>query len=172
MACCFIGHRKIEDKPRVKEAVEKVVGELIEQKGERTFLFGSRSEFDDICHAVVTEFQKTYPDIVRINYNCKSEYVVKKEERAQLEKGWRELFKKEVTFNDYEQGKISDRVYNAGKASYVERNQDMINDSEVCVMFYRSSYSIARDGRKTASGTEIAYKYAMQRKKTVINIAK
>ncbi len=67
MICCSVGHRKIDNKECVKEKVKAVVGRLIIERNVRIFYFGSRSEFDDICHAVVTEFQKDFPDIVRVN---------------------------------------------------------------------------------------------------------
>ncbi len=175
MSCCFIGHRKIQDKAAVQEKVKEVVEDLIAEKGVRTFLFGSRSEFDDICHAVVTEFQKNYPDIVRVNYNCKSEYVVKKDERERLEQIERTVLKKEVRLKDYERGKISDRVYSAGKASYVERNEEMIDDSTYCVFFYREGYRPKPNNpcqTSKTSGTKLAYEYAERKKKIIINIAK
>ncbi len=173
-ACCFIGHRKIEDKEAVQEKVKEVVGKLIVEKGVRTFHFGSRSEFDDICHAVVTEFQRSYPDIVRINYNCRSEYVVKKDEREKLEGIESEVLKKEVKLKDFERGEISDKVYGAGKASYVERNEEMIDNSVYCVFFYKEDYKPAsknfRQSNKT-SGTKLACDYAVRKKKMVVNIA-
>ncbi len=173
MTCCFIGHRKIENRELVFERVKEVVGKLIVENDIRTFHFGSRSEFDDICHAVVTDLQKIYPDIIRVNYNCKSGYVVKKDERERLEKGWSRLLKEEVKLKDYERGKISDRVYSAGKASYVERNEEMIDDSKYCVFFYREGYKPTpnnpRQSSKT-SGTKLAYDYAVRKKKIIVNI--
>ncbi len=172
---CFIGHRKIENKEAVKEKVKEVVGWFIVEKGIRVFHFGSRSEFDDICHAVVTDFQKIYPDIVRVNYNCKSEYVVKKEEREGLEKIGKALLKKELGLKDYELGKISDRVYSAGKASYVERNEEMIDDSEYCIFFYREEYKVEPQNSRQSSkksGTKLAYEYAERKKKVIVNIAR
>ncbi len=118
--CCFIGHRKVENKEFVKEKVKEIVERLIVEKNVRVFHFGSRSEFDDICHAVVTDFQRIYPDSIFVNYNCKSEYVVKSNEREKLDAGCSRLLKKEVKLKDYERGKISNRVYGAGKASYVD----------------------------------------------------
>ena len=55
---CFIGHRKIEKSIELKQRVEETIKDLIENKGANTFLFGSRSEFDDLCHSIVTELQK------------------------------------------------------------------------------------------------------------------
>ncbi len=173
LSCCFIGHRKIQDHERVIEKVREIVQVLVD-KGIRTFNFGSRSKFDDICHAVVTEMQVTYPDIERINYNRRSEYVVKKDEKEELEKSWSKLLKRDVSLKDFEGEKMSDRVLSAGKASYVERNQEMIDDSEYCVFFYREEYKpeISEYYRSSGkSGTKMAYDYAMRKKKIIINIA-
>ncbi len=168
-SCCFIGHRKITDKELVFVAVKRTVQRLILEKGVKTFHFGSKSEFDDICHLVVSELQNKYPDIVRINYNCKSEYPVKPNEKADLQENLRRLLKKDIRLKDYESSKISNRTINAGKASYVERNQDMIDDSDYCVFFYTQEYGLTQDG--TSSGTKLAYDYAVRKKKTILNIA-
>ncbi len=174
MACCFIGHRKIQRKELVFQKVKEVVEKLIVENGERVFYFGSKSEFDALCHKVVTEFQSSYPDITRINYNLRSEYVVKKEEREKLEKEWSSITKKKVVLQDFEGAKISDKVYGAGIAVYVERNQEMIDDSEICVFFYREGYSPERENPRQLSkksGTKLAYDYAARKKKTIVNIA-
>ena len=73
--CCFIGHRKIEKSIELKQRVKDVINDLIENKGVITFLFGSRSEFDDLCHSIVTDLQKNNPQIKRIIYTCQSEYL-------------------------------------------------------------------------------------------------
>ena len=56
--CCFIGHRKIERSVELTQRVKDVINDLIGNKGVTTFLFGGRSEFDDLCHEIVTGFQK------------------------------------------------------------------------------------------------------------------
>lgn len=45
------------------------------------FLFGSRSEFTDICYSAVTELRRVYPNIYMISYRCNSEYCIKMEEK-------------------------------------------------------------------------------------------
>ena len=63
----------------------------------------------------------------------------------------------------------------AGKASYVERNREMIDDSDFCVFFYIEEYKPEHDPhRKTSgkSGTKMAYDYAVRKKKPIINVAK
>ena len=67
---------------------------------------------------------------------------------------------------------------NAGKASYVERNQEMINNSKFCVVYYDENYLPPR--RKNSrrdlfdyqpkSGTAVAYDYAVKKKKEIINV--
>ncbi len=140
LSCCFIGHRKVQDKELVFSCVKQIVATLVSEKGVRIFRFGSKSEFDDICHIVVTNLQSIYPDIVRVNYNLKSEYTVRKEEKAKLQQRYSQILKKDVTVKDFDEFIISHQVINAGRASYVERNQDMISDSDYCVFFYMEDY--------------------------------
>ena len=66
--CCFIGHRKIEKSVELTQRVEETIRDLIKNKGVRTFLFGSRSEFDDLCHSIVTDLQKNNPQIILNDY--------------------------------------------------------------------------------------------------------
>ena len=63
---------------------------------------------------------------------------------------------------------MSDRLWSAWKASYVERNQDMINASDYCVFYYNPEYQPPK--RKYSkrgvsecqpkSGTSLACDYA------------
>lgn len=173
--CCFIGHRKIRNQEEVQKKVEAIVRTLIVEKGVEEFHFGSRSQFDDLCHAAVTKLKAEYSNIVRINYRCKSEYVVKEEEREEMEKSWSQLLHREISLQGFEGERISDRVCNGGYASYVERNQEMIDDSDICVFYYQEGYTPEpnpyRRYSSKKSGTELAYEYAVRKKKTVVNIA-
>ena len=66
----------------------------------------------------------------------------------------------------------------AGKASYVERNQEMINKSDYCIVYYDENYLPPR--RKNSrrdltdyqpkSGTAVAYDYAMKKNRVIINV--
>jgi len=57
--CCFFGHRKIEETPELKTALVDVIEDLIINKDIDTFLFGSKSQFDDLCYDAVSELKKT-----------------------------------------------------------------------------------------------------------------
>ncbi len=85
-SCCFIGHRKLSNKELVVQCIKKTVVSLLTDHDVRVFLFGSKSEFDNLCHITVSELQKEHSDIIMVNYNLKNEYVVKKDEKAEPEK--------------------------------------------------------------------------------------
>ena len=179
--CCFIGHRTIEQTDELLALLTDTIRRLILEEGVCYFLFGSRSAFDDLCHRIVTEFQQEFPNIVRVAYTRRSEYAVKAEEKVKMERTWATLLKTEVKLKDYDAEVQSDRVFSAGKASYVERNQEMIDDSDFCVFYYNESYLPPRRKRSNRdlssyqpkSGTRLAYEYAIRKSqdgaKIVIN---
>ena len=55
--CCFIGHRKIDLTKELEEKSRNVIEDLIINKKVTTFLFGSKSEFDSLCHKIVTDLK-------------------------------------------------------------------------------------------------------------------
>ena len=57
-------------------------------------------------------------------------------------------------------------IMNAGRASYVERNYEMIDSSQFCIVYYDEQS--APTTRK--SGTKIALDYAIKKRKNVISI--
>lgn len=60
ITCCFIGHRKIAEPETLRTRLRYAVEQLI-RRGVVQFVFGDRSEFNDLCYEVVTELQETYP---------------------------------------------------------------------------------------------------------------
>ena len=173
--CSFIGHRTVDDSKQVASILKESITALIEKQGVNTFLFGSRSEFNDICHQVVTELREQYPALTRIAYTCRSEWACMESEREENERGFSKIMNKEISLKGYEGEVEFDKKYEAGRASYIERNQAMINDSDVCIFYYNDTYKPKGSGK---SGTKIAYEYAVkkaQKKKgefEIINIYK
>ena len=55
--CSFFGHRKIKDTISLRNRVKNAIVNLIEHFGVSVFLFGSRSEFDTLCHEIVTDLR-------------------------------------------------------------------------------------------------------------------
>ena len=65
-ACCFFGHRKIEETPELKTALVDAIEDLIINKNVDTFLFGSKSQFDALCYDVLSKLKTENHDIKRI----------------------------------------------------------------------------------------------------------
>lgn len=175
MKVCFIGHRTIEDAEQIRQRVIDTVATLIE-KGADTFLFGSRSDFDMICWEVVTNFQVNYPNVKRISYTAPHETsFTSKEERERFEQLAQRITKSEVHCADYEEVVASN---NANKNAYIMRNQEMIDAADICVFYYNERYlpplkkptNSFIPSRQSQSGTAIAYTYAKQKKKEIINV--
>lgn len=64
--CCFIGHREIEETEELKAALKNIIEVLITLEGVDTFLFGSKSRFNNLCYHQVTSLKTKYPHIKRI----------------------------------------------------------------------------------------------------------
>ena len=164
--CCFLGHREIDESENLKAEIRSIVSNLIENKGVDTFFFGSRSAFDSLCHLIVSDLKEIYPHIKRIY--IRAEY-------SDINDDYRNYL-----LESYEDTYYPERIRNSGRASYVERNQQMINLCSVCVVYYNENYLPPRRRNskrdltdyQPKSGTHIAYDYAIKKKKTVINVYK
>ena len=90
-----------------------------------------------------------------------------KEEKEERERA-REVTKRDIKYKDYDGAMMSNRLWSAGKASYVERNQDMINASDYCVFYYNENYQPPKrkyskrdvSEYQPKSGTVLAFEYA------------
>ena len=150
--CCFFGHRKINETDKIKRKLYKVIEDLIVNKNVDTFLFGSKSQFDALCLNFITDFKERYSYIKRIYVRAEYRYIDDSYENYLL--------------NYYDYTYYPERIANSGKASYVERNQEMINNSTYCVIYYNEHYIPLRG----KSGTKIAYDYARKKDKNIILI--
>ncbi len=176
--CAFFGHRDVKITENLKKRVRDCIENLILKEGVTVFLFGSRSNFDALCHASVTELKELYPQIERRAYTCGSETCILESERKKWEKIYADICNKKVTLLGVETEVEHETKYAAGKASYVERNKAMIDDSDCCVFYYRNdgeSDGVASPAKETfgfrRSGTALAHAYALKNGKTIINVA-
>lgn len=176
--CAFFGHRKINVTQELVNNLKLTIEDLIVNKNVSIFLFGSNSEFNDLCHKVVTQLKQSYTFIKRISYTCKSEVCILECERLKWEEIYSNTLKQEVHLLGFEEEFEHKTKYVSGKAGYVERNYAMINDSDYCVFYYDEDYLPPKRKRASAdisfyqpkSGTDLAYKYAIQKNKVIINI--
>ena len=163
--CCFIGHRQIKKSTELRENLITLIEVLIINKKVDNFFFGSKSKFDDYCYEIVTELKEKYPHIKRVYVRSAYQDIPDWYENSLLE--------------HYEDTYFPEHMAKAGRASYVERNQEMINKSDFCIFYYDENYLPPR--RKNSrrdlfdyqpkSGTGVAYEYAMKKKdKQIFNI--
>ena len=162
MQVCFIGHRTVERTEELILSLKETVVSLI-NKGATTFLFGSKSEFDDLSWEVVTKLKEKYPFLKRVYVRAVYQ---------DLDKAYEEYL-----LRSYEETYFPPRLKNAGRCSYVERNYEMIDSASYCVFYYNENYDacVKEKGHlssKRKSGTKIAYKYAIKKKKKTINLYK
>ena len=131
-----------------------------------------------MCFEIVSELKELYLNIKRIFYSCKSEGCYLEKDRQKWEEFYSRIEKREVHILCFDEEYEHKTKYTAGKASYMERNHAMINDSDYCIFYYDENYmppprkyskrSVCTYQPK--SGTALAYAYAKQKKKIVINV--
>lgn len=181
--CCFIGHREIETTEDLIDRLYSTLKNLIVDKKVNRFIFGSESRFDSLCHEIVTALKESYPHVKRISFPLPSEYSVFENELSEKERLLSAVLKKPVKLRGFESVFKNDELKYAGKASYVERNNRMIDRSDYCVFYYdpdylpktkktigKSPFSEFYPSRN--SGTKSAYLYALKKHKCIINLFK
>ena len=150
--CCVFGHRTINETEELKTKLTEIIEKLIVGKNVDTFLFGSRSRFNDFCYELVTKAKEKHPHIKRIYVRAEYPYI--NEEY------------KNYLLKSYEETYYPKEIIGAGRAVYIERNYEMINNSQFCIVYYDES--TLSETRK--SGTKIALDYAAKKEKHIIKL--
>ena len=162
-SCSFFGHRNIDATPELKQKIKEIIEDLISNHNVTTFLFGSRSDFNYLCHFIVTELKEKYKHIKRIAYTGKSECCILEDKKQKWEEIYLKVLKQKVNLLCVEEEFEHKAKFIAGKASYIERNKAMIDNSDYCIFYFNKHCQYK-------SGTAIAYAYAKQKKKCIINV--
>lgn len=147
--CCFFGHRTMNETEELKTKLYETIERLIVKEKVDTFLFGSKSRFNSFCHELVSELREKYPHIKRIYVRAEFPIISDRYLSYLLE--------------SYEDTYYPEKIIGSGRAVYVERNFEMINNSHFCIAYYDESYN--PPNRK--SGTKIALDYAIKCKKRI-----
>ncbi len=150
--CCFFGHRTIKETEELKLKLIKIIENLIVNENIDTFLFGSKSRFNSLCLELVTEIKEKYPHIRRIYVRAEYPFISEQYKNYLLE--------------NYEDTYYPKKILNSGRASYVERNYEMIDNSLFCIAYYDEKS--APTTRK--SGAKIALTYAIKQQKKIIQV--
>ena len=149
-SCCFFGHRKINESRELREKIKNAVEGLIVEEKVDTFLFGSKSQFDKLCLEIVTELKEKYPCIKRIYLRAEFPYI----DDSYLA----------YLLKSYDETYYPEKLLGAGRAVYVERNCQMIDNSKFCIVYYDESYN----PKTRKSGTKIALDYATKKGRSII----
>lgn len=149
--CCFIGHREINETGELKEYLYKAAEKLITEKDVTTFLFGSKSRFNDLCYETVTVLKEKYPHINRVYVRAEYPVIDGDYENYILKK--------------YEKTYFPEKIKKAGKSAYLERNFFMIDKSRYCIFYFDEK--LKYQNRK--SGTKSAFEYANKKGKGIFN---
>lgn len=164
--CCFIGHRKINITDELKNRLTAIIENLIVYENVDTFFFGSKSMFDDLCYKIVSKLKEKYPNIKRIYIRAEFPYIDEDFKAYLLQR--------------FEDTYYPDKILGAGRAAYVERNIEMINQSDYCVVYYNENYQPPRrknsskslNDYQPKSGTKIAHDYAKKKGVIIFNVLK
>ena len=148
--CCFIGHRMIAETEELKVKLNEIIENLIAENSVDTFLFGSKSRFNDLCYEIVSEIKSKYSYIKRVYVRAEYPHISNEYKQYLLQK--------------YEDTYYPEGITNSGKAVYVERNCEMIDSSHYCIIYYNEQH--APTTRK--SGTKIALDFAKKQGKKII----
>ncbi|MBR5447989.1 MAG: hypothetical protein IKV40_06155 [Clostridia bacterium] len=140
--CCIFGHRTIDETDELRVRLTETIEILINEKNVDTFLFGSKSRFDSLCLELVTSLKGKYPHIKRV-------YV--RAEFPSIDESYRSYL-----LESYDDTYYPDCIIGAGKAVYIRRNCEMIDNSKFCLVY--CDMHVFKDKRK--SGTKIALDYA------------
>ncbi|MBE5816511.1 MAG: DUF1273 domain-containing protein [Clostridiales bacterium] len=148
--CCIFGHRTINETEELRAKITEAVEKLITDEKVDTFLFGSKSRFNSLCLELVTELKEKYPHVKRIYVRAEYPYISEHYKSYLLE--------------SYEDTYYPEKIINSGRAAYVERNYEMIDNSRFCIVYYdkQNAPSIRK------SGTKIALDYALKKQKHII----
>ena len=151
--CCFIGHRTICETEALTTSLLAIIEQLVVRQGVDTFLFGSKSRFNDLCWGLVTQTKEKHPHIKRVYVRAEYPHIDESYRRYLLER--------------YEETYYPETLVGAGKAVYVKRNREMIDNSRFCIV-YCTQQGIAAIRK---SGTKTALDYAVKQGKHIIRLS-
>lgn len=160
---CVIGHRKVVHKEQVKEEFLENIKIIKNHCNKLDCLFGSKSEFNDLCYDVIDNLKKEQIGIRSVFYRCKHETAWLYGQDV-VDHNLVSFINNESTFDRYDEIILSEHLLKTTKNSYIQRNFNMIDNSDICIFYYDEGNA------KHNSGTKLAYDYAKKKQKMIINL--
>lgn len=146
--CSCFGHSDVDITGELIARTRIEIGKAIED-GVRIFLFGGRSDFDDLCYDLVTEKKNDYPQLNIRRVFC---FALDK----QLRKPPRWFVRKE-----YEALECQAKDFDYWYKSIYYRNVAMIDQSDLVLFWVQE---------RENSGAYKAYRYAVKKHKRIVNL--
>lgn len=147
--CSCFGHTRVEITEELRTQTKIEIENAIAD-GVRTFLFGGKSDFDDLVYDLVSEIKSQQPELGIKRVFCFPLI-------NDLRKHPRWFIKKE-----YEALECPEKSFDYWFTSLYYRNIAMIDRSDI-VLFYAME--------RAESGAYKAYRYAVKKHKKIINLA-
>jgi hypothetical protein len=151
--CCIFGHRTVTESGEFCSMLSDIIEKMIVNENVDTFLFGSKSRFNDLCLLLVTKIKEKYPHIKRIYVRAEYPYINEQYKNSLLKQ--------------YEDTYYPEKILNSGRFVYMKRNYEMINNSRFCIVYYDEK----KLPSNRTSGTKIALDYAIKKRKQVITVS-
>lgn len=159
--CGIIGHRLFKE----NIFLEPLLEELIFEQRVSCFNFGTKSQFTLECAKAVARLQKHYPFVKMRIFLVKGEMCFLKGQESLAE-----LVSKYSTPIFYDE--VYEKIIDAGKLSYIKRNQEIVDNSDIIFCYYNYDRIINKQNMITNSGTAMALTYAKKQNKQIINVYK
>ena len=129
-SCAIIGHRKIAFSDELRQKIKRMIIYLILNENVDIFRFSSRSQFVDVVWEIVSYLQETtFPYIKMVAYDCKNELSILTKDKEKTENLYANFFENAKTC--YFDEIVESKHYLARKNTYIARNYQLIDDSEI-----------------------------------------
>ena len=146
--CSCFGHSEIDITNELTERTRTEINKAIES-GVRTFLFGGRSDFDDLCYSLVTEKKNANPQL-----DIKRVFCFALDKQLRKPPHWFER-------KEYESLECPTKRFDYWYTSIYYRNLAMIDQSDLILFCVEE---------RENSGAYKTYRYAVKKNKRIVNL--
>ena len=146
--CSCFGHSVVDITEELTEGTRIEIDKAVED-GVRIFLFGGRSDFDDLCYDIVTEKKTSNPEL-----NLKRVFCLPLDRQLRKPPNW---FRRK----EYEAVECPTKDFDYWYTAIYYRNLAMIDQSDLILFWVE---------RRENSGAYKTYQYAVKKHKRIVNL--
>lgn len=139
-ACAIIGESQVEITPALEEKVQETLTQFVKEKGYRYFYFGPIGPFETLCLQTLRVLQKTYTDILLINFRMGNELAFNASEANFFKDVLAQENVHKLPHTVFDATLICDgEIYPGVKKTYIDRNREMIKRVITVLMYFNHS---------------------------------